>query len=248
VPASTAATSSETGATLTPHNEPGFFVFHGNHTDLTTLLASDPACRVQDPTSAKAVELTREFSPKVIVDMCAGRGTKTRQLAALHPDATIVASDISQERTRVLRQVFDGNERVRVVASSDLDEHAGKADLVLCDVPCSNTGVLARRSEAKYRFTEAQLRELVRMQATILNRAGALLAPAGVIVYSTCSLEEEENEAQVHAAADRLGMHGTSEIRTTPAGLPGDNPGAEQTYHDGGYAATLEHRHATALV
>jgi 16S rRNA (cytosine967-C5)-methyltransferase len=224
---------------LAPHDEPGFFVFHGGHADLTLLLASDPACRVQDPTAAKAVELTRELSPKTIIDMCAGRGTKTRQLAALHPHATIIASDVSQERIKVLRQVFVGSERVRVKGPGELDEHSHSADLVLCDVPCSNTGVLARRSEAKYRFAETHLRELVRMQSTIVNRAGALLAPSGVIVYSTCSIEDEENAAQVRAAAERHGMHVAAEIRALPAGRPGD---ASAMYHDGGYAAVLQRR------
>ena len=224
---------------LTPNAQPGFFVFDGSHADLTALLATSAACRVQDPTSAKAVELLRGMSPKRIIDLCAGRGTKTRQLAAMFPNAKIVASDVSQERIKVLGHVFDGNEQVKVAQPAELDKVAGAADIVLADVPCSNTGVLARRGEAKYRFDEARQRELIKMQTTILNRARTLLAPNGVIAYATCSVENEENEAQVRASTERHAMQLVKEVRTFPHGLPGGDAAA---YHDGGYAAILAPR------
>lgn len=221
---------------LTPHLSPGFFVFHGNHADLTLLLGTGPGARVQDPTAAAAVTLTNERSPKVVIDLCAGRGTKTRQLALAHPEAMIVASDASQERVRVLRSVFAEHERVKVVAADALGEYDGKADVVLCDVPCSNTGVLARRSEAKYRYSAAHTRDLVKMQWSIVSRAVDLLGPNGAIVYSTCSIEEEENAQQVNAAAKRHGLAVRQAVGTMPAGQPGEHASA---YHDGGFAALL---------
>lgn len=239
VPAEAAAAASQ----LTPHAQPGFYVFDGGHAELTALLARDPACRVQDPTSAKAVELARGLDAKLVIDLCAGRGTKTRQLAAMFPNAMIVASDVSQERIKVLAQVFAGNERVQVKQPGELDAFAKQADLVLCDVPCSNTGVLARRSEAKYRFDEPHLRELVRMQATIVNRAASLLANDGAILYATCSIEEEENAAQVRASTQRHAMTVVKEVQTLPSGEPG---GAATAYHDGGYAALLQVSHGEA--
>jgi len=222
---------------LSAHDEPGFHVFNGSHADLMLLVASGPACRVQDPTAAKAVTLTKALSPKVVIDLCAGRGTKTRQVAAMHPNATIIASDTSQERIKVLEQVFDGNEQVTVVAPGGLDDYAGRADVVLCDVPCSNTGVLARRSEAKYRFSAGHLRDLVKMQTSIVNRAMGLLAPGGSFVYSTCSIEEEENAGQVQASAGRHGLRVVEAMDALPKGRPGDEPSG---YCDGGYAALLE--------
>jgi 16S rRNA (cytosine967-C5)-methyltransferase len=221
---------------LSPHAQPGFFVFRGDHMTLTTLLASSAACRVQDPTAAHAVKLAHDLTPGMVIDLCAGRGTKTRQLAAQFPDARIVASDASQERVKVLRQVFAGNERVTVAGPDELGALAAQADLVVCDVPCSNSGVLARRSEAKYRFDAVHLAELVRTQKAILSQAASLLKPGGAVLYATCSIEEEENAAQVKSASSKHGWRGTAEFGAMPAGLPGVDAAP---YHDGGYAALL---------
>jgi len=221
---------------LTPHDQPGFFVFDGDHATLTSLLSSRSACRVQDPTAAKAVGLTKGLTPGVVIDVCAGRGTKTRQLAAAHPNARIIASDASQERIDVLRHVFAGSGQVDVVTAAELQGLAGTADVVLCDVPCSNTGVLARRCEAKYRFDEAHLQELLRLQKAIVQRAISLRKAGGAIVYSTCSIEREENEAMTQALAERGGLSIVVETATMPAGQPGEAAGG---YHDGGYAALL---------
>lgn len=223
-------------AVLTPHEMEGFYVFAGGHAELASLLATHPACRVQDPTSASALELAGALAPKLVIDMCAGRGTKTRQLAAMHPNARIVASDTSKQRVKVLGEVFSGSEQVAVEQAGGLDRFAGQADLVVCDVPCSNTGVLARRSEAKYRYSAAHQLELVKLQRSILNRAAELRAPGGAIVYATCSVEHDENAAQSAWASQRHGLEVTAERAALPAGLPGEAP---SEYHDGGYAALL---------
>jgi 16S rRNA (cytosine967-C5)-methyltransferase len=180
-----------------------------------------------------------DLSPKLIVDACAGQGTKTRQLAETFPDAQIVATDIDHPRRAALEQAFASGphaERVTVIHHDRLDEWAGKADLVLLDVPCSNTGVLARRVEARYRATEAVVTELQSLQRQIVANAVKLLAPGGAILYSTCSLDPRENEDMVEWATRWHGFESTRMHRRMPSGGPGE---ADTTYSDGSFAALL---------
>lgn len=229
----------EIEAPLAPHDQPGFAIFTGDHSDLLTLLEHHPTLRVQDPTSALPVMLTQQLAPRLIADLCAGLGTKTHQLAQLHPDATIIASDVDPHRIDVLRRRFAGAERIRIVPQERLLEHARRCDLVLLDVPCSNTGVLARRVEAKYRFSAAALERLIALQRQIIADAIPLLAEHGSLLYATCSLETAENEAQAAWIERWHRLRRTAERRTLPHGLPGDAP---SVYRDGGYAVLLQRK------
>ena len=101
---------------------------------------------------------------------------------------------------------------------------------VLVDAPCSNTGVLRRRPDARWNWSEAKLAELVRLQAEILDAASRRVAPGGVLVYSTCSNEPEENAAQVEAFLSR---HPDFSLRESRESVP------TETGHDGAFAAAL---------
>ncbi|MEO1535149.1 MAG: transcription antitermination factor NusB, partial [Planctomycetota bacterium] len=128
-----------TGAT-TPHRYEHHALWTGSHEDLGAMLASRADVWVQDPASSGSVDSVRDLSPRVIADLCAGQGTKTRQLAATFPDAEIVATDVDRTRFAVLRETFAGHDRVRVLPPREaMSELVGRADLVLLDVPCSNT-------------------------------------------------------------------------------------------------------------
>jgi 16S rRNA (cytosine967-C5)-methyltransferase len=221
------------------HSAPGHHVFTGTRAQLVKLLEGRHDLWVQDPASSLAVESVTDLSPKLIVDACAGQGTKTRQLAETFPDAQIVATDIDHPRRAALEQAFASGphaERVTVIHHDRLDEWAGKADLVLLDVPCSNTGVLARRVEARYRATEAVVTELQSLQRQIVANAVKLLAPGGSILYSTCSLDPRENEDMVEWATRWHGFESTRMHRRMPSGGPGE---ADTTYSDGSFAALL---------
>ncbi len=221
------------------HTAPGHHVFHGEHSDLERLLRARNDIWVQDPGSSLAAESVTDLRPGLIVDLCAGKGTKTRQLSKIFPDAEIVATDIDEPRRKTLRQSV-GSEQVRVVDFAQLDAWAGKADLVLLDVPCSNTGVLGRRVEAKYRFDVRRTEDLIGTQRQIVADSIRLLASGGArgrLLYSTCSLDPAENESQVAWAAKWHSLEVSREHRRAPAGLPGDGPVA---YSDGSYAALLE--------
>ncbi len=219
---------------LLPHDEDGFAVFEGDRAGLKRVLAAGPAARVQDPASAAAVAATASLSPGLIVEVCAGLGTKTRQLASLHPGARIVATDANPAKRRVLREVFARHARIEIIEPQALPAYAGRADLLSIDVPCSNTGVLARRAEARYRFRRRVLERLVDLQRQIVSGSVHLLAASGHLLYSTCSLEAPENEQQAGWNAGRHPLRLDRQAGLLPRGGPGD---PLRAYADGGFFA-----------
>lgn len=225
--------------TLVPHRSPGSHVFSGSRSELLEMLGSRGDVWVQDAASSRAVASASSLRPSLILDLCAGQGTKTRQLAATFPDARIVATDTDPARLRTLASVFRGSAQVEVAPIRDLVPRlTGRADLVLLDVPCSNTGVLARRPEAKYRCSGVQLERLTGIQRQIVADAIPLVtgSPRGRILYSTCSLEQEEDEAQAAWAGRQHRFKLEREERALPEGEPGGDAAA---YCDGSYSAVL---------
>ena len=175
--------------------------------------------------------------PNLIVDLCAGKGTQTRQLAAIHPQALIIATDANPRKLAVLREEFAGHDRVQVVEPAGLIDHAGRADLVVVDAPCSNTAVLARRVEARYRCTDEILAELLDLQRQILVEAVRLTAPQGRILYCTCSVEPQENTEQARRLVKWHKARVESETHLLPSGRPG---GPVSGCRDGGYFVVLQ--------
>lgn len=221
-----------------PHAEPGRAVFEGARHELVALLRARADVWVQDAASAGAVESIADLRPALVIDLCAGRGTKTRQLAAAFPGARVCATDADERRLDALRSAFAGHERVSVAGvRATIRANIGKADLVLLDVPCSNTGVLARRPEARYRADGAHLRSLVDLQRQIVADSIPLLAEGGRILYATCSIEPEENHGMAEWAAKWHGFVPRRERLELPRGLPG---GPAAHYRDGGYSVLLE--------
>ncbi len=221
------------------HSAPGHHVYTGTHAQLAAMLGARKDIWVQDPASSLAVGAVPDLKPKLVVDACAGMGTKTRQLAATFPSAKIIATDVDMPRVRVLREVSAHLPNVQVVGYDKLIDYAGKADLILLDVPCSNTGVLARRVEARYRFDREHLEKLASMQKQIIADSVRLIrrgsGSCGVL-YSTCSLDPRENQAQAEWACRWHGFSQQREHTRLPAGLPGDPATA---YSDGSFAVLL---------
>lgn len=221
-----------------PHASGGFQVWQGDHAAMTGYLSTGPHRWVQDPTAWLAVASTAGLKPATILDFCAGRGTKTRQLSSLHPEATIYATDVDLDRLRDLRRSFVGNPKVKVILSSDLGPLREKIDLLLLDVPCSNTGVLARRLEARYRYSDRSIDSLIDLQRAIAHQTSPLLSRtagriSAAIVYSTCSIDDRENRRQAQWLAQHQGLKITADHLALPGG-----DGA--TYHDGGYWALIK--------
>jgi 16S rRNA (cytosine967-C5)-methyltransferase len=136
---------------------------------------------------------------KRILDCCAAPGGKTGALATRLPEAEIFAADLHPHRARLLRRLAPQS-NIHVVTADALSlPFAAEFDRVLADVPCSGTGTLARNPEIKWRLRPEDLRDLQSRQKAILSAAMRHIMPGGRLVYSTCSLEPEENEQVVAA-------------------------------------------------
>lgn len=232
----TAHSASTLPSVCTPHTLPGHHVWNGPREALVALLRDRRDVWVQDPGSSLAIASSSDAKPSLIIDPCAGMGTKTRQLAAMFPNARIIATDVDLVRVKTLKQAVDP-ERVTVIPYESLIDYAGQGDLILLDVPCSNTGVLARRVEARYRFDREHLESLTAAQRQIIADSIRLLKRGGRILYSTCSLDPSENQEQAKWTSRWHALRIAREHDRLPEGLPGEPP---ERYTDGSYAAALE--------
>ena len=143
-----------------------------------------------------------------ILDCCAAPGTKTALLARRNPRAKIFATELHAHRARLLQNLNRSPNVCVTAADARHLPFSFAFDRILADVPCSGTGTLARNPEIKWRLKVEDLRDLQLRQLAILKSALAQLAMGGRLVYSTCSLEREENEEVVETA-----LGGTAEFK-----------------------------------
>lgn len=159
---------------------------------------------IQDEASQLVAALVGSGSN--ILDCCAAPGGKTLTMADRNPGARITAVELHPHRARLLKRLLQGahsGARIQIVAGdAQRLPVSQRFDRVLADVPCSGTGTLARNPEIKWRLTPDDLRELQARQVAILRSALAHVAPGGRLVYSTCSLEKEENEDVIEKALE----------------------------------------------
>lgn len=135
-----------------------------------------------------------------ILDCCAAPGGKTRILADRNPQAMVVATEIHPHRARLLRRMAPAKNIHVVAADACQLPLEQQFDRVLVDAPCSGTGTLSRNPEIKWRLKPPHLIELQSKQLTILRSAMKYVTPKGSLIYSTCSLEHEENQHVVEQA------------------------------------------------
>ena len=164
-------------------------------------------CYIQDPSTTIACHLLDPKSGERVLDSCAAPGGKTGYVAQLMENAgTILACDRDPERLEILKENM-ARLRVSIVHTVRHDWSRGQVpsgitpsapfDRVLVDAPCSNTGVMRRRVDVRWRLTPADLGRMQERQLAIVRALLPLLKRGGVLVYSTCSLEPEENEEVV---------------------------------------------------
>jgi len=218
---------------------------------------------IQDEASQAVACLVAADPGNSVLDLCAAPGGKTLLLArAVGAGGHVVAADLHEHRARAMRERFE-RARVRNVETIVLDgalplPFERSFERILVDVPCSDTGTLARHPEIRWKLRAEDLRDLHERQARLLQNALPHLAPGGRLVYSTCSLEPEENEFVVREAlgdafqlADARGAIESCLQKSVRVGSVVGVDGFFRTFPhehgtDGFFAAVIERRNSKA--
>lgn len=214
----------------------------------------DGRCVIQDEAASLVVHVVAAQPGETIFDVCAAPGGKALYLAELVGETgVIVASDLNHARVHLMdrqrRAVGCANMKVLTASVEERAAQQERADAVLLDAPCSGTGVLGKRADLRWQRTPEELQELVALQGRLLDAAATLVKPGGRLVYSTCSLEPEENLHQAEAFLARHPEFERESVRglvpdpcITPEGDYFAFPPLTQT--DGAYAARFRKKQA----
>lgn len=192
-------TSEGINTTPSPYSLDGFII-----TDMQAALDSSKSFKnglwqIQDESSMLATEILNPLSNTFVIDMCAAPGGKTTHIAQkMNNRGTILAFDIYDHKlslindnaTRLGISIIKAQQQNAEIIIPDLIE---KADYVLVDAPCSGLGVLRRRADARWRKTPEDLAQFAVLQSKIIDNAAQYVKPGGYIVYSTCTIRQEEN-------------------------------------------------------
>jgi 16S rRNA (cytosine967-C5)-methyltransferase len=224
-----------------PHEQSRIVVLSGLRRAELRELSDAGLVQVQDATSAAVIDALDLRPGQRVLDRCAGRGTKTQQILELIGEGgSVVAMDTSRSRLRSLEQLVErrkiSNARSFLAGSiHELPADAREYDRVLIDAPCSNSGVLARRPEARYHQDPREQTDLIALQLQILRDSADAVTVGGRLLYATCSIWSEENEAVIDAflgADSRFALLSSSTTALQTAE-------SASTYRDGGFVAVL---------
>lgn len=157
-------------------------------------------------------------SPGSILDLCASPGGKLLALHDLFPEAILSANDVSEEKLRRLKENCAKYGLKASISCEKGEDFAAASlfDLVILDVPCSNSGVLNKRPEARWRLSEEQLLQLQETQLRLLQRASQIVSPGGEVWFLTCSILKRENEEMVARACRLYGFSPREQISLLP--------------------------------
>lgn len=195
-------------------------------------------CQIQDIAAGFAPYLLDPQPGETIYDLCAAPGTKSILMSDLmNGEGEILAVDISSERLDKLAEsaLSYHAENIRVRRADVTELELKEADGVLLDAPCTGTGVLSKRADLRWRRDEESLKKAVELQKKLLDSAARMVEKDGRLVYSTCSLEEEENMEQVMNFLDR---HENFELETVEGHVP------DEVMVDGKFGyQTFPHKH-----
>ncbi|MGF1632916.1 MAG: RsmB/NOP family class I SAM-dependent RNA methyltransferase, partial [Phycisphaerae bacterium] len=239
------------GLEVLRHEQAGIAVVVGGKQRHFAAWAEAGLAQVQDATSAKLGQLIDAKPGMRVLDRCCGNGTKTFQiLEMMGHDGEVLAVDADAKRIERLQQSLAKRGCAGRGGAGVTARHAGEVDAdtdglfdrILIDAPCSNSGVLPRRPEAKYRQDARRLASLAELQRDILKNTLGLLAPGGKLIYLTCSLWPEENEAVADALGQlRPDLEEVARHRVMPSF--GEGPvNRQETYRDGGFGVVFRRK------
>ena len=164
---------------------------------------------VQDVSSMMAAELAAPKENDYVIDVCAAPGGKSTHLAEkLKETGMVEARDLTDYKVDLIRDNIDRHElhnmkAVLMDATSYDEASVNKADVLICDLPCSGLGVLGRKTDIRYKISPEQEKELMELQRQILDTVHQYVKPGGTLVYSTCTIDKMENEDNVRWFADK---------------------------------------------
>lgn len=196
-------------------------------------LSEDSLIYFQDEASQLVAHLVTARSRDYVLDVCAAPGSKSTLIAALAPQANIIAGDVYVHRARTIKefaqqQHADNIEVVVHDAMRALPFADASFDRVLVDAPCSGTGTLRHNPEIRWRLQPAEISEMAEKQRLILDHAATKVRRGGILIYSTCSLEIDENEQIVNKL-----MAERHDFERSPLDVPAlllSNSGAVRTW------------------
>ena len=163
----------------------------------------DGCFAVQDESSCLAVKAAGIKEGNLVIDMCAAPGGKTMYAAELAGNKGLVISrDVSSDKTELIEENVErlgyNNVRVEVYDACVLDDSLiNKADVVICDLPCSGLGIMGRKNDIKYNISREKISQLSMLQRQMLENGARYVKFGGVLVYSTCTITKEENDDNV---------------------------------------------------
>ena len=145
-------------------------------------------------------------SPKegdYVIDVCAAPGGKSTHIAEkLNGSGMVEARDLTDYKVSLIEENIERHglsniKAVRMDATKKDEESVGKADILVCDLPCSGLGVMGKKTDIRYKMTPEKQKDLVELQREILSTVESYLKPQGTLVYSTCTIHKQENEENV---------------------------------------------------
>lgn len=186
------------------------------------------AFSVQDISSMMVAQIASPQEADMVIDVCAAPGGKALQMAEmLHGTGQVIARDLTDYKVGLMRENIArlGLENIsaQVWDATVFDESlVGKADIVIADLPCSGLGVIGKKTDIKYKMTEDTQKELVQLQRKILSVVQNYVKPGGKLIYSTCTINAEENEENArwflaqHANFQNLQIEGRESLQLLP--------------------------------
>ena len=181
-----------------------FFKTNKSHLLIKSSLFTEGYISIQNPINGCIVDLLDPKNIDTIIDGCSAPGGKGAFIALKAPEATIISIDNNLKRIKKIKEslVRHNIKNIKISVKDLSRDEIPKSNKILVDVPCTGTGSINRRIDIKWRRTEKELRDIGLLQYNILSNAAKYLDTNGIIVYSTCSIEPEENELLIERFMD----------------------------------------------